>query len=134
MPALLDKLPGIALDLPVPTSDDESSPIMQDMSGHHYFINSTTPFINLDTSLNQYGMGALAKSNTSDPPANAIVGQNNQGDGACSWLKLDMVAFAEDDWKAVYRLNTAGGNAPKVCTGQPAAFEIQYAAEYWIFT
>ena len=134
MPTLLEKLPAIALNLPIPTSDDESSPIVQDMSGHHYFLDDTTPFFNLDTETHQYGMGALAKANTSNAPANAIPGQYGQGNGAVSWLKLDAKPAPESQWKQVYRLNTAGGNPPKMCTGLQPTFEIQYAAEYWLFT
>jgi hypothetical protein len=103
-------------------------------SGHHYFINSTTPFFNLDTPMHQYGMGALAKVDVANAPADAVAGQQGQTNyGAVPWLRLDQIPFAENDWTAVYRLNTAGGNAPTKCTGQPAAFEIPYAAEYWIF-
>jgi hypothetical protein len=135
MPALLQQLPMIALDLPVPTSDDPNSPIVQDMSGHHYFLDDTTPFFNMDTSLHQYGMGAMAKANSSDAPAGAYVGQYGKGDGAVTWLTLD--AKSDGTWKQVYRLNTAGGVPPKMCTDmQPyqAAFEVPYAAEYWLFT
>lgn len=35
--------------------------------------------------------------------------------------------------REVYRVNTAGGAAPATCVGQKAAFEVQYAAEYWFF-
>lgn len=133
MPALLEQLPAIALDLPIPTSDDETSPIVQDMSGHHYFLDDTTPFFNLDTQTHQYGMGALAKANSSDAPANSVAGQYGQGNGAVSWLMLQMKPAPQNAWKQVYRLNTAGGNAPKMCTNQPASFEVQYAAEYWLF-
>ena len=135
MPALLEKLPAIALDLPIPTSDDPNSPIVQDMSGHHYFTDSTTPFFNLDTSLHQYGMGALAKANASDAPSGAYVGQYGQGDGAVQWLKLaaSTTDTTDNKWKAIYRLNTAGGVPPTSCTGLQPAFEIQYAAEYWLF-
>ena len=103
-------------------------------SGHHYFVDSTTPFFNLDTDLHHYGMGALAKSNASDAPVGATPGQHGQlSYGAVPWLRLDQKPYKEDLWKAVYRLNTAGGNAPKSCTGQAAAFEVPYAAEYWLF-
>ena len=134
MPALLEKLPAIALDLPVPASDDMSSPINQDMSGHHYFIDSTTPFFNLDTSLHQYGMGALAKANASNAPAGAYLGVDGQGNGAVQWLNLVAKSGPQDAWKQVYRLNTAGGVPPTMCTGLQPAFEVPYAAEYWLFT
>jgi hypothetical protein len=135
MPVLLQKLPAIALDLPIPSSNDESSPINQDMSGHHYFLDDTTPFFNLDTALHQYGMGAMAKANASDAPSTAYVGPFGQGDGAVQWLNL--VANPADTggaWKQIYRLNTAGGVPPTSCTGLQPTIEIPYAAEYWLFT
>lgn len=57
------------------------------------------------------------------------------------WLKLQTqtpngdVNPADDlgGVKEVYRVNTAGGAAPSTCNGMPATFEVQYAAEYWIF-
>ena len=136
MPALLEKLPAIALDLPIPTSNNMLSPINQDMSGHHYFLDSTTPFFNLDTSLHQYGMGAVAKANASDAPSTAYVGTYGKGDGAVQWLTLVANSSnpATGAWKQIYRLNTAGGVPPKMCTGLPPAFEVPYAAEYWLFT
>jgi hypothetical protein len=130
---LLPALPIIALDLPVPVSTDDNSPIMQDMTGHHYFLDDTTPFFNMDTSLHQYGMGALQKANASDAPTGAYAGPNGQGNGAVQWLKLDIKPSTQDSWKQVYRLDTAGGTPPKMCTGQPSAFEVPYAAVYWLF-
>lgn len=134
-PALLKRLPHIALNQPIPTVNNTDASVIDELeTGHHYFVNSTTPFFNLDTSTHQYGMGAVAKVNASDAPAGACPGQHGkQGFGAVQWLKLDQMTFAEADWKAVYRLNTAGGSPPKMCTGQKPAFQIPYAAEYWIF-
>jgi hypothetical protein len=117
----------------VPSTDDTSTPAYQDMSGHHYFLNPSTPFFNLDTDQHNYGTGAFKKINSSNPPTDAVVGQNGQGNGAVTWLKLDALNSEGQILQEVYRLNTAGGNPPKTCTGQQAAFEVQYAAEYWIF-
>ena len=71
-------------------------------------------------------------------PSNAVAGPYGKGEGAVSWLLLS--SNDSPDWnggvcdfKAVYQLNTAGGNPPKMCTGQAASFEVQYAAEYWFF-
>ncbi len=131
---LLPVLPIIAVDLPVPTSDNIDSPMMQDLTGHQYFLDPTTPFFNMDTANHQYGMGAMAKANASDAPSAAYAGPNGQGNGAVQWLKLNTANPApEDTWKQVYRTNTAGGAAPKMCTGQPASFEVPYAAIYWLF-
>jgi hypothetical protein len=132
-PDLLAKLPGIALDLPVPSTTDENSPSYQDMSGHHYFLDATTPFFNLDTTLHQYGTGAFKKANATNAPPNAPLGQFNQGNGSVPWLKLDAKDSTGQIFQEVYRVNTAGGNPPKQCTGMPAAFEVEYAAEYWLF-
>lgn len=136
-PALLKRLPHIALNQPLPTVNNTNPMVINELeSGHHYFVDSTTPFFNLDTSMHQYGMGAVVKANASDAPADSCPGPYGMPDqrfGAVQWLRLDQTKFAEADWKAVYRLNTAGGSAPKMCTGLQPAFEIQYAAEYWIF-
>ena len=134
-PELLNKLPSIALNQPVPSANNTDQTVLNDLtSGHHYFVNSTTPFFNLDTSVNSYGMGALAKANASDAPTNSTPAPHGQtGYGAVQWLRLNQISYAENQWKAVYRLNTAGGDPPKTCVGQPASFEVQYAAEYWLF-
>ncbi len=82
-------------------------------------------------------MGAMAKANASDAPSDAISGPQGAKQssfGALQWLRLTQDSSVGGDWKEVYRLNTAGGDPPKMCTGQQAAFEIPYAAEYWLFT
>ncbi len=33
----------------------------------------------------------------------------------------------------VYRVETAKGQAPKSCVGQPECMEVQYAAQYWFY-
>lgn len=132
-PDLLAKLPPIALDLPVPTSDDADSPAMTMLSGHHYFIDATTAFFNMDTTAHDYGTGAFKKANSSDPPTAAPVGQFGQGYGAVAWLKLDAKNSEGQVFQEVYRLNTAGGNPPTTCQGQAAEISIQYSAEYWLY-
>ncbi|KAK0843906.1 hypothetical protein LTR03_008392 [Friedmanniomyces endolithicus] len=133
-PALLAKLPSIALDLPIPSSDgDDSSPAYQDISGHHFFLDATTPCFDLDTTLHQYGTGQFKKANSSAAPTDAMLGTNGQGFGSVTWLKLDAKDAAGQVLQEVYRLNTAGGQPPKTCQGMAAAFEVQYSAEYWIW-
>ncbi|KAK3117817.1 hypothetical protein LTR53_000366 [Teratosphaeriaceae sp. CCFEE 6253] len=132
-PTLLAQLPAIALNLPVPAPTDPSSPAYQDLSGHHYFLDATTPFFTLDTPLHSYGSGAFRKSNVSAAPADAVRGAGGQGDGSVQWLKLDAKDASGQVFQSVYRLNTAGGAAPKACGGMPAAFEVQYSSEYWIW-
>lgn len=134
-PVLLECMTTAALHSKFISNYDESSPINQYVSGHHYFLDDTTPFFNLNTELHQYGMGALQKANASDAPANA-----NRGNGAVQWLILDVKPYVQDKWKQIYRLNTAGGVPPKTCAEivdkngkQKEQHEVHYAAEYWFF-
>ena len=66
----------------------------------------------------------------------------SDGSTAVPWLKLMVVgegtvggdAAVAGGVKEVYRVNTAGGNAPSSCEGRVGeTFEMQYAAEYWFF-
>ncbi|GAB7349738.1 hypothetical protein MBLNU459_g0472t2 [Dothideomycetes sp. NU459] len=133
--SLLSLIPAIALDFPVPASSDASSPANTDLSGYHFFLNASTPYFDLDTEDHSFGNGAFKKVNSSNAPAGAVAGQYGQGFGAVGWLKLSESAPSSGQvLKEVYRLNTAGGSPPKTCAGAQAAFEVQYAAEYWVFT
>lgn len=134
MPELLSRLCPIALDLPIPSSSDTNSPIYQGMSGHHYFKDATTPYFDLDTGAHRYGTGAFKKGDSTPAPATAMAGPYNSGNGPVAWLRLDAKTTTDGQvFKEVYRLNTAGGQPPKTCEGMPAAFEVPYAAEYWLF-
>jgi Protein of unknown function (DUF3455) len=77
----------------------------------------------------QLGQMPCAKNNSVPAPPGAISGQGNGGYGAVPWLKLLAKDGATGGLQEVYRLNTAGGSAPATCSGMPAAFQIQYAAE-----
>ncbi|KAK5134498.1 hypothetical protein LTR08_006415 [Meristemomyces frigidus] len=132
-PDLLAQLPAIALNLPIPTTTNKASAAYQDLSGHHYFTDPTTPFFNLDTPLHTYGTGAFKKANSSAAPPSAPLGQHGTGNGSVAWLKLDAKNTAGQIFQEVYRTTTAGGNPPLVCTDMPAAFEVQYSAAYWLF-
>lgn len=133
MPSLLQHIPAIALDLPVPSSDDPDSPANVDLSGHHYFTNISTPYFNLDTSSHQYGAGAFKKINSTAAPTDAMKGPSNSGDGAVAWLKLTAQDPKGQVLQEVFRVNTAGGNPPKTCQGMTASFEVPYSAEYWVY-
>ena len=140
-------LTRVALRAPVPqasygSSDPVEKVLTDAISGHHYFLDDTTPFFNMDTELHQYGMGALQKSNASDAPSGAMStpkkGKNDKliGDGAVQWLKLDVKPYVQDKWKQVYRLRTAGGVPPKTCAEagtNVTEIQVDYAAEYWFF-
>ncbi|KAL1296748.1 hypothetical protein AAFC00_000217 [Neodothiora populina] len=151
VPSLLEKIPPIALDLPSPSTDistsstsdgndDSNAAANADLSGHHYFLNPSTPFFNLDTSTHSYGAGAFKKMDSTAAPDDAPKGPKGKGDGAVAWLKLVAKDSSSNEdggngkvLREVYRVNTAGGNPPKSCTGMPASFEVEYSAEYWIY-
>ena len=67
-------------------------------------------------------------------PENSSKGPEDQGNGAVDWLALTpkpgdgTVGLGE-----VYRVETAGGEQPETCVGQPAMIEVQYAAQYWFY-
>ncbi len=83
----------------------------------------------MNTANSDLGFAPCLKNNSVPAPADASVGQNNVGVGAVTWLKLITRTGATGNLEEVYRVNTAGGNAPATCAGMPATFEVQYAAE-----
>lgn len=133
---LMNLVTDIVLDFALPSSTVQTplAPANIDLLGHHYFTNSTTPTFNLDTTTEkQYGIAMAKKVDAMTAPAGSVVGQNNEGYGATTWLYLTTVAGTVGDYQEVYRVNTAGGNAPTNCSGQASAFEIQYAAQYYFY-
>jgi Protein of unknown function (DUF3455) len=98
------------------------------ISGKHSFLNTTTPFFNLDTPTQQLGEAPCAKNNTAAAPAGAPVGQ--KGEAAVAWLKLLARLGTTGDLQEIYRVETAGGSPPATCAGMPATFEVQYSAQY----
>jgi hypothetical protein len=123
-PQLLNTMPGIALQFPVPDSSDVDSPANILLSGHHYFTDVTTPFFNLNTTLHDWGSVACKKNNTSNAPDPSM---------DVAWLKLISKDSSGCTISEVYRLNTAGGQAPATCVGQGANIQVQYSAEYWFW-
>ncbi|KAK4504175.1 hypothetical protein PRZ48_005091 [Zasmidium cellare] len=64
-------------------------------------------------------------------PVGAYDGEN--GLGAIDWLYLvDNGSGRSHGLKSVYRVETAGGVAPKTCT-PGAQLQVPYAAEYWFY-
>jgi len=140
-PDILTLLPDLALQYPLPA--DPSSPLPPanaDLSGHHEFLDTTTPFFNLDVNPDtQFGMAVAKKNGTSNPPAGAPLGPDNVGDGSVAWLYLKTIngtstQATTNNIKNVYRLNTAGGNPPKNCSNSDAVFDVQYSALYWFWS
>ncbi|KAG9573516.1 hypothetical protein KCU77_g6421, partial [Aureobasidium melanogenum] len=134
-PELLSMIPGIAINLPLPSSSSAMSPINMDLAGHHYFLDPTTPFFNLDTQTHSYGIGAFKKANGTSAPEGAVIGVDGSGMGAVPWLKLTEKVGVEGSQKLkeVFRVNTAGGQPPATCQGQQESILVQYAAEYWVY-
>jgi hypothetical protein len=124
-PNLLDLLPKIAVGL-IPTVSDVQAG--QTASGWHIFLNTTTPFFDLNTPVMQLGEVACAKNNSTPAPLEAPRGLTRGG--AVDWLKLVSRNGTISNLREVYRLQTAGGEAPKTCRGMPTAFEVRYAAQY----
>lgn len=122
-PQLVALMPNVSVNFPVPTSQNKLAPANLYLSGHHYFADATTPFFNMETPEGNLGMVAAAKMNaTAAPDAARNV----------PWLKLQAKT---GDWQfvEVFRVNTAGGQPPATCEGQPENIEVQYAAEYWLY-
>ena len=120
-------------------------------SGHHYFTNgNVTATFNLHTDYLTGNLGISYATKTAN--ISAVSGPTGpqlgpDGSSPVPWLKLTTIGNipkppsapatiqATDNIgnvKEVYRLNTAGGAAPKTCEGHEGKnFTQQYAAEYW---
>jgi len=135
-PDLLGLIPNLALQYPLPA--DPNAPLAPSdlqLSTHHYFSNSTTPVFAFDAVTSpKLGTVYAAKTNSSNAPANAVAGVSGAGNGAVPWLYLTSRPDTQGNIKAVYRLNTAGGQPPVTCANMPAAFSVEYSAAYWFYT
>jgi hypothetical protein len=114
----------LALSYPAP----DTAVANQVLSGFHEFTASGSPYFALKTANHDFGDVVLKKNASSNAPADAPKGTN--GLGSVTWLKLTAVSGA---YKEVYRLNTAGGMAPKTCEGAKGTFTVEYATEYWFY-
>jgi hypothetical protein len=129
-PDLLNMLPRVALQFNLTDAEapQQLAPSNLAISGKHLFLNTTTPFFNLDVEPDlQLGQAPTLKNNTATAPADAPKGQ--QGEAAVAWLKLLARSGATGDIEEVYRVETAGGSPPATCKGMPANFTVQYAAQ-----
>lgn len=123
-PAVLASVTNIALDYDIPTG-----PLANDrLSGHHEFTEKGIPFFNLVTDRVNFGQVHVNVTSKMPAPKSASKGPNNLG--SVPWLKL---VHLDGDYQEVYRINTAGGVAPKTCEGVQGDFSVQYAAEYWFY-
>ncbi|KAF2874217.1 hypothetical protein BDV95DRAFT_326779 [Massariosphaeria phaeospora] len=123
-PGVLADVTALALKYPVPNHDFAKHML----SGHHEFTDKGVPLFLLETPIVKYGYVQAKLNATSKAPDTASKGPNDLG--SVAWLKLNAT---EGDYKEVYRLNTAGGVAPKTCEGVTGGFTVEYAAEYWFW-
>lgn len=130
-PDLMEMLPVIAYNIPLPLDEFAAFPPANiDLMGHHFFEDSTTPEFNLDTTAQkQYGIVLTKKQAQINPPSDAFSGEF----GAVSWLYLSAKSGTVGNYQGVYRVNTVAGNPPPTCEGMPSAFRMQYAANYYFF-
>lgn len=108
----------------------------QHITGHHYFSEVgevNTPIFAFDQlSAEPYPRAQVGKLNGTDAPNSAFPGSN--GLSAIQWLYLkDNSGASSGGIDTVYRVETAGGNKPKTCQGMKPSWEVQYAAQYWVF-
>ncbi|KAF2845962.1 hypothetical protein T440DRAFT_482986 [Plenodomus tracheiphilus IPT5] len=115
----------LALNYAIPTAPEAE----KRLSGHHEFTAAGVPLFNLVTPNANLGY-VMAKPDVvkSAAPEGAALGAN--GLGSVAWIKLSAV---EGDYKEVYRVHTAGGVAPKNCSGLAGSFTVEYSAQYWFY-
>ncbi|KAK2024706.1 malate dehydrogenase [Colletotrichum zoysiae] len=134
-PDLLDKLPVVAMDFNLTEQEVDNhrlGPSNLAISGHHLFTGAGVPLFILETDGSPIGDSYCSKNASMPAPLTAQAGQH--GEAAVAWLKLKTIGPSTGNIQEVYRIHTVGGSAPASCKGQPAAFEIQYAAQYWFYS
>jgi hypothetical protein len=129
-PVMVSTLPGMALGFQVMTGGSIFPSLGIDQLGHHFFNAALQPTFDLTA----VGARIVAKKADSVPaPADACPGPN--GAGAVDWLQLEDAGDGQSfgDITFVYRVETAGGDAPTSCANEQGTFEVPYAAEYWFY-
>lgn len=125
--AAVHAIPPIAVYMTLPTSNFAVGHNTLKPLGHHYFDAAGTPTFNLSS----VGKIIYGKK-TGDVIAPATANKGPAGTGAVDWLQLvQKPTYTSIGVQVVYRVVTAGGNAPANCTST-APMSMQYAAEYVI--
>lgn len=123
-PAVLASVTKIALGYSIPNTKLAEGRL----SGHHEFTEKGIPYFKLQTDKVNFGAVHVNNALKMNAPNGASTGLN--GLGSVPWLKLTRV---DGDYQEVYRINTAGGVAPKTCEGVQGSISVDYAAEYWFY-
>jgi hypothetical protein len=130
----IPSLSGLALSLstqPQALELNLKSQGYENRVGTHLFASvngANTPTFAFDQLVQPYPMAQVGKLNETAAPTSACPGLTNEG--AVKWLLLgDTKGLSHGGIDTVYRLETAGGAAPATCKGQPASFEVKYAAQ-----
>ena len=114
--------------------------LLPDVGMHYFHPDASTPVFDVNKIEPQkIGLFVGKKAEFVPAPSNADAGVAPYQYGAVDWLKLVAKAgvmlitgeaLTSKGYKAVYRVNTAGGKPPATCEGQPAAFNVGYATQY----
>jgi hypothetical protein len=120
-------IPPIAVYIPLPAIYSSSlTARIFPVLGYHYFAADGTPAF----SLSSVGRSFYGKK-TGDLKAPTSANKGPANTGAVDWLQLQdkggSIGITE-----VYRVVTAGGAAPVVCT-TTGVVSVPYAAEYWFY-
>jgi hypothetical protein len=122
--AVNDAPPAAGHDYTLPSAD-RGLPLL----GHHFFALDGTPTFSLSS------VGKLlygSKNGDVTAPSNSPEGPS--GSGAVDWLSLTAKTSYDPSvgLGQVYRVMTAGGNAPATCPSTDV-ISVQYSAEYWFY-
>lgn len=131
-------LPALALSLWETyqvTPDQWPAPMQLFALGHHFFSAAGVPTFVLDGASPKAQIQGKKTGNVA-APADACPGL--AGEGAVDWLQLtdNGAGFSAGTVLArgvLYRVETAGGAAPKTCDGLAGDVIVKYAAEYFFY-
>ena len=142
-PSSLSTLPNLVAMTPLDSMGETlfaANPNAQ-ISGHHFFTNTTLPTFNLNVDGDD-SLGIVFSKKNASVNAPSDAGYGVDGSKAVPWLYLKSTASPTGDdpdgntggVKEVFRVNTAGGAAPATCAGMLGqSWSQQYSAEYWFF-
>lgn len=122
---MINELPKYLINLHLATIEHSPIPTL----GHHYFDAAGVPTFDLGDTI---GILKGKRDAGIAAPKKASKGPYGKGKGAVDWLALCAVEGSRG-LQMGYRLETAGGKAPKSCKGQPSKIQVQYAAQYWFY-